>query len=495
MRRLLSLFLLSALVLVPTLTACSSSEVSQETTAADETETTAAETEPVEYEQMSLLERLKLDYNAVPDDLPEEDYEGYTFRIQQPARGIPVLTDVDNSADIVGDALYRREMAVEERFNVNLELMLTDNSNYAVNFNQMNAIFLAQEDAYDLTIIWNTMAGPFAREGFLADLSTIDSIDFSKPWFYAAATNMLSYQGHKYVSVDLVLPIFSDLSCIFFNKTLAEKYQLEDLYQVVRENRFTFEYLKGVTADVWEDVNGNNAVDSDTDIFGLSVGIAPFSYNALPAFGASVIGKDDKDTPYLYPSVNMERADAVYSGFRTFFHESQGVTYSDWEIVPFMEGRSLFAVGSVGNTSELRSVDFEYGILPLCKWDEAQTTYQSCFLPMPTAIPATVTDMSRSGVIMSALAAGGYKEVAPAYYETALKAKFAMDEGSAEMLDIIASNAVADGTIMFTDSLIYTFLDYMKDSKEFASFWAVKEKSAQKYLDQIAAEFDRLIAG
>jgi hypothetical protein len=213
----------------------------------------------------------------------------------------------------------------------------------------------------------------------------------------------------------------------------------------------------------------------------------------MPALNVTIISKDADDVPYLTASGNSEYITEVYTNIREFFNGSEGVVYDDWSNAVFLDGRALLLTEFVGTTGALRDAGFEYGILPCFKYDDNQEDYQSCFLPNPSAIPATCTDTERSGVILSAFAAGGYKKVSVAYFETAVKTKYATDEDSAEMLDIIAGNVVTDGTIMFTDALIYTFLTFAGSNNEFASFWAAQQPAAQNYLDNIKETLDGFI--
>ena len=56
------------------------------------------------------------------------------------------------------------------------------------------------------------------------------------------------------------------------------------------------------------------------------------------------------------------------------------------------------------------------------------------------AVPITATNLERTGIITEALSAESYKRVIPAYYETALKTKYARDDESVQMLDMIANS-------------------------------------------------------
>jgi hypothetical protein len=60
------------------------------------------------------------------------------------------------------------------------------------------------------------------------------------------------------------------------------------------------------------------------------------------------------------------------------------------------------------------------------------------------SIPTGGDDDERTSTIIEALAYGGYKYITPAYYDIALKSKYARDEESSEMLDIILAGRSAD---------------------------------------------------
>lgn len=450
---------------------------------------------PIDYENLSLLERLQIDYNSVPDDLPDSDYGGYIFRIHTTARSSDILGDPDNTSEVVGDAVYKRRIEIEDRFNVKIETYNVDyNGDYYTYVKLMNSIFLSQEDAFDLMTVWNTTSGVFTKQNFLTDLTQIETIDFEKPWFFKKAIDGLSYKDHAFVSVDLMQVIYGSLTCVFFNKQIAADMNVDDLYDTVRSGNWTLGIMQAIIKDMWVDLNGNGTVERNDDQFGLNAPIAQFSYAFMPALNCMVVSKDQDDIPYLTASENSERITEVYTNMRSFFNETPSVTYDDWGKEVFIGGRALFLTEFVGTVNELRDTKFEYGILPCFKYDDTQQDYYTGFLPEPTAIPVTCTDMERSGTILSAYAAGGYKKVSIAYFETAVKTKYTADEDSAEMLDIIAGNVVSDGTVMFTDSMIYTFLTFAKSKNEFSSFWASQEKAAQKYLDDLMTTLDGFIA-
>jgi hypothetical protein len=107
----------------------------------------------------------------------------------------------------------------------------------------------------------------------------------------------------------------------------------------------------------------------------------------------------------------------------------------------FQEERALILAEYLGNASQMRSYEFDFGILPFPKMDDNQKEYKS----MPQngytmfCTPVTVQNTDKVGAVIEALAAESRKSVLPAFYEVALKTKYARDEESAEMIDIICA--------------------------------------------------------
>ena len=163
----------------------------------------------IDYENLTLLERLQIDYNTVPDDLPDADYEGYTFRLHTTGKSDDILGNADNTSEVVGDAVYQRRIEIEDRFNIKFtDFLVSYNDDYNTYVKLMNSVFLSQDDAFDLMAVWNTTAGLFTKQNFFTDLSQIETIDFDKPWFFNKAVDALSYKNHAFVSVDLMQVIY-----------------------------------------------------------------------------------------------------------------------------------------------------------------------------------------------------------------------------------------------------------------------------------------------
>ena len=139
----------------------------------------------------------------------------------------------------------------------------------------------------------------------------------------------------------------------------------------------------------------------------------------------------------------------------------------------------------------------DFGIIPCPKYDETVEGYPSlvdakCNL---FVVPVSVSDADRVSAVLEALAYYGWKDVLPAYYDVALSVKFARDDDSVKMLDIIRDNRSFDigyycGPLPMTISS--TGWNLCKtDDHNFASFYAANIDAAQAVVDQINEQFTK----
>ena len=105
----------------------------------------------------------------------------------------------------------------------------------------------------------------------------------------------------------------------------------------------------------------------------------------------------------------------------------------------FQNGNVLYMAQLLSSAQVMRSMETDFGIIPMPKLDDTQDRYYTCVLENMTVlgIPTSVKDPELSGLVLEMLAEEGYKSVVPTYFEKALGAKYVRDEQSNEMLDLI----------------------------------------------------------
>ena len=111
----------------------------------------------------------------------------------------------------------------------------------------------------------------------------------------------------------------------------------------------------------------------------------------------------------------------------------------------FIQSQALYIPTSLSSAvQEFRNCEFKYGIVPYPMLDEQQGTYYSGYTERFMVVPYTCEDPDMVGTIIESMSAEGYRQVLPAYYETALKGRYTHDSESVQMLEIIREARVID---------------------------------------------------
>ncbi|MBE6658875.1 MAG: hypothetical protein E7604_10610 [Ruminococcaceae bacterium] len=160
------------LLLSAVLSACGdAAQTNTETTApiSSETTTTIEETTEDPY----------ADQRAAFDALPTLDLDGAEFIVAaQEATGCSEKEIYVEATDgeVVNDAIFARNMAVNERFNCEIRVNGCD-----VNKAVRTAVS-AGDTSYPLAFPSLSMAGTLARSGYLVDFHDMDVISLDRPW-------------------------------------------------------------------------------------------------------------------------------------------------------------------------------------------------------------------------------------------------------------------------------------------------------------------------
>ena len=494
--RKISLFLLAALLLTTVFIACADNTASNPSL---DNESPASETEEVAEVLSAAAIR-----NAVSDDLPDNNYNGYNFRIYYFGDGFnDEICPLEISGDVVNDAVYNRNLTVKERFGIDITTICSGND-YNGHANAEKRIIMADDDGFDISFV-HIIAGPNnSLEHLYLNFYDIPRLNFDKPWWQKAAVYELTLNKKMYVaSNDCSTQGIGSSKVIYFNKARITDYGMEEPYKYVFDQKWTLDVLIALTKDIYEDVNGDGQKDHG-DFYGY---ISHASQNGfLVSCDISVLKKTN-DESIMVIDVNNEKMQTLVEKLYDWYYESKGahiisgnepetgLNQVEWQTKLFAAGRSLFAFSHLNMaSSKLRDSDVEYGILPFPKWDEAQQDYRTFSSGLLFIVPITVRDIERTGVIIEALSAEGYKQVIPAYFETALKEKFTFDNESAQILDIINASRAISFAYAYDNwegfgHIFSTIFGSGTPTKDYSSFYAQRIKKAEARLAKIVEAF------
>ena len=431
--------------------------------------------------------------------LPDVTYGGEEFRILSQSDGdrhYDVFAEEADNNDAVRDAVHNRNLAVEDRFKVKIVVEFDVNANVNAVIDRM---VKSGADEYDLCFVHMVSGAALAAEHDFVAFEDLEYIDLSKPWWDKNLKDGFSIGNRLYMANGDISPSsFSTTSCLYFNKKMFEKYDLEYPYQLVRDGKWTLDKLIEYTKDMTADGDGDGKVDpySTQDTFGLTSWLYDVPYSLYYGAGGNLVSKDENDMPVYDPDINRDSEiyNKIYDVIVTNNAYFENSDYNNVGNV-FINGRAMFYDASLLLASRLREMNYEFGILPMPKFSEAQKEYRSFVngASSMVCVPASCKNLERASIITEALASEAYKTVTPVLYETYLKRKITRDADSAEMIDYIVRNRVFDmGYINLFDG-IGSYVRNLLGSKStnVASTFEQYEKSSKRAIENLIKAYNK----
>ncbi|MCL2774075.1 MAG: hypothetical protein FWD71_12085 [Oscillospiraceae bacterium] len=446
------IFLLVFIFVVQSFSACSSKNSNNNNNETNDGEnTTSADSSAETTEQ------------AISDDVPELNFNGETVSIlYRDYMQYEVTAEAENG-DVINDAVYRRNAKIEDRFNIKFNMISTKGAwDYKDDFeNKVKNSVSAGDNEFEIIDGYAAYILELTFGGYLNNWKDIPYIGFDKPWWNQNFINEMTINGKLYfLTGDLALSTIWESNALFFNKVMWQNYGFENPYNMVKAGKWTLDNMAQITRQVSKDLNGDGKFD-ESDLYGYVTD----TYNQVDAYtialDAPVTAKGNDGLPQFiidqprYTEAFTKLYDFMRGDVSTFAGNKQPTStdiYSMYRPM-FQNQQALILAEYLGNSSQMRGFDFDFGILPFPKYDENQAEYKT----MPQngytmfCTPVTIQNPEKIGAVTEAMAAESYKTVLPAFYDVALKTKYARDDESAEMIDIIR-----DG-ISFNFGIEYAF--------------------------------------
>lgn len=438
--------------------------------------------------------------------LPAKNFEGKEIKILtvNEKRGNIYynyeIASSETNGDVINDAVYDRTQKLKDEYGINLAVTYTDNPTTDIK----NSI-IAGDNTYQLICDGVVYLADLGIAGNLRDLNDVSTLNLTHDWWDQSSINDLTVAGYTfYLSGDIIVSDKTATWCCFFNRNMIENYSLEDPYTLVNDGKWTIDKLHEMAKSVSIANQGLATVTYENGTFGFITqtydGIA-----SMISFNQKMITKDADD----YPILNIENED-TYNKFDKVFNLMTDTSTSliaekldtTWSTVmyeransAFFAGRGLFEYNKLGFVQKIieADVDFDYGVLPLPKYDEAQdeyysacTTYMAQFLAIPITVPTE--DLEAIGYALEVMGYYGRETVTPAFYDTTMKAKKMDDAQSEEMLDIIFAHRVFDLAAVFNyDDALYMYTNIIGSGTN------TLVSSAESRADSIQATIDASI--
>lgn len=405
--------------------------------------------------------------------------------------------------DIIGDAIYERNCVVEERLGVKLKYEATtgDAGSMGSFIKKAEIDVTSGACEYDIYAGYSRTAPAMALNGVLADLTTLDYIDFSKPWWPDTLINQCLINDRLYYcSGDISTNLLWMMIATFFNKELIATHGLENPYELVKNNKWTIDKLIEMTTGKYTDLDGGGLVD-DGDFFGYSI----YNVNIDAFFTAAdfiAFDRNNAGEVIISPDFSNQNIYDLINKLGNYFTATSDVrsVNSTGVRAIFFEQRSIFTMDRVfivagKDNGPTDKIEFEYGILPNPKLNEAQENFSTNVGHPFTmyAISSSAFNTDACAAVLECLGSESYRRVTPMVFETAMKIKYASDEVTTEMYDILRSTVSFDlGRLYSTQANdVYSSMraQVINNSGSFASQFKGMSKLIEKGVASINAAY------
>ena len=368
--------------------------------------------------------------------------------------------------ELVSDEVYRRNLFIEELYNVNIRCINQDiyeTGEYVRNQNYTGI------KTVDVAYVIGSSVSTLISEGLLNDFSEMPHIQIYEPWWNQMIREESQFGGSSalyYTQSDISLTAFELTWCVVANEDMISELNLEDPYSLVKEDQWTMTKLFELMRQGMKPNSSDGSYDynEDTDCIVGFTSYDNFTIAALNGCECFITGKDEIGNPKF--TGEGERFQEIVEKWATAFHtpgfaveaNEEGFHYEKI----FAASRALFAGIEIKATSLFKKMNMNYMILPLPKYNADQKSYYSNvnFHAPALVIPRVNQENDKTGRILDTMAYKSYKDLLPVYYDQNLSLRAMANPESKEMLDIIRD------TRCFETSLIYGWTtDFYYDVK------------------------------
>ena len=419
-------------------------------------------------------------------ELPDQKYEGQSFRISSCWEPYETFVSESLNGEIINDTIYNRNLLVQERFGVTVEEVISESTDA-----DLAKISMSGDSSFDATFGVAAHIAVDSTTGYALDLVTLPYVDFSQGYWYPSTMETLSCFGRVFLCpTDITPSVLKWTFVVFFNKRILSDFDLESPYQMVDENRWTLENYMGMIRQVSKDLNGDGVMDQN-DLYGIST----FEGTTIGTFMELLFGTGERVTALAEDgsrviALNGDRVQQIIDKTRDVLLDPnlaldnalyKDSTWPNQEDGPFFEeGHALFeqyAIAFMQGTG--REMEDDFGVAPNPKFDEEQEGYyhRGWNLSGMFAIPSCVADPEKTGTIFTYLTWLSNQTLLPAFFDVTIQQKRTRDEDSLRMLELVRNSVYFDFADVY-DNLNIT--NYIWNAFQAGSYSRVFDGSMKK---------------
>jgi hypothetical protein len=372
------------------------------------------------------------------------------------------------SGDIVLNAVFRRNTMVESAIGVTLRVDVASDSSVFNVGDKIKALVKSGDQVYDIVTMPGYTQAEYVLEGDYRNLLDIENLNLDKLYWTQGFNGIMSNGNQQYMASGAYsISMIRNMYVTLYNKKIFEERKIPDLYGIAVDGEWTAAKQMELIKDLWTDRNGDGARDKG-DFYGFVSGTCTSIDPYWVSFNLPFLQVDKVSGEYSMV-VNNEKLvdifqimiDLIMMNGDTYNTGGSGEvdgSHSTTSIKKFAEGGCAMTTTTVFMIeSQLAQSGFtdDYGIVPMPKFNLEQQEYythtQDQLTLMGVVSNVDAGRLPMIGAAMDQLSYYSYKEVFPAYYETALSYKYLQNYESKVMLDIIYRSLKIEGCFLYAD--------------------------------------------
>ena len=382
------------------------------------------------------------------------------------------VPEFEAGAHVVEQKTFERMQKTKKQLNIGVDWMeKPGNAANLADFINEAAIGIMVGD-YDVICCYSQGAASLTSNGYASNLLDYGTMDFSQEWYPQNLVNDCTIFDKLYFCTgDVSTNLVNMTSMVFFNHQLMEKYKIndairntydeEDIYDLVRNGKWTQEALITLSKGVWED-NDNSSGTTFLDTVGFSTYntlLCNFYYGA--GYKAINVGEEgvSLSEDYVNAGLVVELLDTIGG----FVHETNSSYYCssyNEAMDIFADGRSLFSLAPASHAyMKHAKSNVEFGALPVPKGSVDQLEYRSVHSRPYSMylIPNTSEKSEIAASFLQCLGQWSYTTTRTAIIETTMKGRYSsVTAEDAEMWDYIIDSQVFDMGRVFESMYMHT---------------------------------------
>ena len=422
--------------------------------------------------------------NRLPVPVEAEDNGMRDFKILMPETNT-IDMPTEEGGNFVSQTLFRADSKIEEHLRVLISYTAIPGNwkNKNTFNNRLMGMSLSDYSEFDLIMAETSASYSYALQNCLVmDLTQIKELTLANPWYLDNMVETYGINGKLFgARSDASLTTYESLNVIYFNTAMIARLNLNDPYELVRENKWTAEEMFNMALEVTG--NSSDQVDLAAGTFGyLGQHVASRGY--MVAFDVNLVEKSGEDGNYYLKKSADEILINKWTYLYNLFDQHPTQIYSpvaaDAELgeKAFSEGRSLFYNGFFSHAPKfVKSEGVQWGVVPMPMYNIEQGRY---YTPAGTQamMLMIMTNAYKTGLsakVMELKSYYNYYEAVPKYYEETLGYQYGTSPVHIEMMNLIRQTATLTFIGAMCDDLtpspynMFSMDDYIRKTGETAA--------------------------